>query len=204
MKKLIYRHGVMDCGKIALLLQVAYNYEKKGMKVRVLKPTLDTKGEDEVVSRIEGLHRKVDYLINNTEELKDYLSKLYEDNISCVLVDEAQFLNNEQISELYYFTKKYNIPVICYGLRADFRGILFEGSASLFALADTIEELITICECGRKARFNARIENGEYVSDGKQIIIDGESDVKYEGLCGLCYLKKVLHKNLELIWYYQD
>lgn len=199
MKKLIYRHGVMDCGKTALLLQVAYNYEKKGMKVRVLKPELDTKGEDEVVSRIEGLHRKVDYLVDDVEELKEYLKELSKENISCVLIDEAQFLNNDHISELYYFTKKYNIPVICYGLRTDFRGFLFPGSASLFALADTIEELITICECGRKARFTARKENGEYVSTGKQIIIDGESNIEYEGLCGVCYLKKVLHKDLESI-----
>lgn len=196
MKKLIFRQGPMNCGKTALLLQVAHNYEEKGMKVIIMKPKIDTKGGTKIVSRI-GLEREVDYLIDDINDFKQYLSKLKEKEISCVLIDEAEFLNNNHISELYYFTKKYDIPVICYGLRADFRAELFPGTESLFAWADTIEELITICKCGRKARFNARIENGEYVIEGGQVAIDGENDISYESMCGTCYLKKVLKKNLE-------
>lgn len=196
MKKLIFRHGPMNCGKSTLLLQVAHNYEEKGMKVIIMKPQIDTKGGSKIVSRI-GLVREVDYLIDDINDLKEYLSKLKEQNIACVLIDEAEFLNNDHISELYYFTKKYNIPVICYGLRTDFKAELFPGTESLFAWADTIEELITICKCGKKARFNARIENGEYVIKGSQVAIDGENDISYESMCGPCYLKKVLKKNME-------
>lgn len=199
MKDLIFRQGVMECGKTALLLQVAYNYEKHGMKIKVLKPRRDIKGEDELVSRIDGLRRKVDYLIDNVNDLKEYLVNISTDGIHCVLIDEAQFLNYFHVSELYYFTKKYDIPVICYGIRADFRRKLFSGSASLFALADVIEELkfVAICKCGREAIFNARLEDGQYTLEGEQIVIDGEkSNVEYESMCGPCYLSKVLKKDL--------
>lgn len=192
MKELILKYGVMDCGKTILLIQEAYNYEKKGMKVRVIKPLRDTKGDDHIVSRLENLSRKVDYLIDDPNDLKEYLSKLKEEGVTCVLVDEAEFLNNDHISELFYFTKKYNIKVICYSLKSDFQGNIFSGTASLFALADVVEELSTICKCRNKATFNARIKNGEYITDGDQIAIDGEDGVSYESMCGTCYLKKVL------------
>lgn len=199
MKKLIFRPGVMGCGKTTFLLQVAYNYEKHNMKVKILKPLIDKKGNNKVVSRINELEpREVDYLIDKVEDLKEYLKKISTENIACVLIDESQFLNYDHISELYYFTKKYDIPVICYGLKADFRRKLFSGSASLFALADSIEELVTICSCGKKAKFSARLKNGEYVLQGNKIEIDGlNEDITYESMCGPCYLKKVLHKNLE-------
>ena len=152
MKKLIFRQGVMSCGKSTLLLQVAYNYEQKGMKVKIIKPFIDKKGNDTIVSGIKVLEpRKVDYLVNDLDDFKNYLLKVANEGVSCVLVDESQFLSYDHISELYYFTKKYDISVICYGLRADFRGKLFPGSASLFALADVIEELVTICSCGKKS-----------------------------------------------------
>jgi len=196
MKKLIFRQGVMSCGKSTLLLQVAYNYEQKGMKVKIIKPFIDKKGNDTIVSGIKVLEpRKVDYLVNDLDDFKNYLLKVANEGVSCVLVDESQFLSYDHISELYYFTKKYDIPVICYGLRADFRGRLFPGSASLFALADVIEELVTICSCGKKARFNARIINGEYTLDGNQVAIDG-IDATYESMCGPCFLKKVLKRDL--------
>lgn len=196
MKKLIFRQGVMSCGKSTLLLQVAYNYEQKGMKVKVIKPFVDKKGNDTIVSGIKVLEpRKVDYLVNDLDDFKNYLLQVVNEGVSCVLVDESQFLSYDHISELYYFTKKFDIPVICYGLRADFRGRLFPGSASLFALADAIEELVTICSCGKKARFNARIINGVYTLDGNQVAIDG-IDATYESMCGPCFLKKVLKKDL--------
>ena len=187
MSKLYFRYGAMNCGKTTSLLQVAHNYEERGMKVVLIKPSIDTKANDSVSSRI-GVERKVDHLVSPEENLKGYLNLLV-GNTSCVLVDEAQFLSESQVEELFVFSKLTNIPVICFGLRCDFRTNLFTGSKRLFELADEIEELYTICRCGRKARFNARIVNGEFTLDGDQVAIDG--DVEYESLCGKCYLTKV-------------
>ena len=187
MSKLYFRYGAMNCGKTTSLLQVAHNYEERGMKVFLIKPSIDTKANDSVSSRI-GVERKVDHLVSPEENLKGYLNLLV-GNTSCVLVDEAQFLSESQVEELFVFSKLTNIPVICFGLRCDFRTNLFPGSKRLFELADEIEELYTICRCGRKARFNARIVNGEFTLDGDQVAIDG--DVEYESLCGKCYLTKV-------------
>ena len=187
MSKLYFRYGAMNCGKTTNLLQVAHNYEERGMNVVLLKPAIDTKANSRVSSRI-GVEREVDYLIMPDEKLKGYLM-LIKDKVSCVIVDEAQFLSEGQVDELFVFSKMTDIPVICYGLRADFRSELFPGSKKLFELADSIEELYTICRCGKKARFNARIVNGEFTLMGDQVAIDG--DVQYESLCGKCYLRKV-------------
>ena len=191
MSKLYFRYGAMNSGKSTLLLQVANNYEERGMKVVIVKPFVDKKGSDAIVSRI-GLSRKVDYLIKDDDNIKSYLKSCYDNKASCVLVDEAQFLNKEHVDELFLFTKKYNIPVICYGLRSDFKTEAFPGSLRLFEIADVIEELYTICRCGKRAKFNGRIVNGEFVSTGSQVAIDGVDEVQYESLCGKCYLEKVL------------
>ena len=190
MSKLYYRYGAMNSGKTTLLLQVAHNYEERGMKVLILKPKIDTKGNDKIVTRI-GLKRKVDHLIEKDENLNDYLSKV-KDDVSCILVDESQFLTRDQVDELFMFTKLRDIAVICYGLRTDFKTISFPGSLRLFELADVLEELYTICRCGKRAKFNGRIVNGSFTSDGNQVAIDGENSVEYASLCGKCYLEKVL------------
>lgn len=187
MAKLYFRFGAMNCGKTTALLQVAHNYEEKGMNILLIKPKVDKKGENKVVSRL-GIDRKVDVLVNGDEKLKDIL-KL--DNISCILVDEVQFMNKEQIKELWIIAKTKDIPVICYGLKTNFKGELFEGSKPIIELADELEELITICKCGKRAKFNARIINGEYVKDGEEVAIDG-IDATYEPLCGKCYIENVL------------
>ncbi len=192
MSKLYFRYGAMNSGKSALLLQVANNYEERGMKVKIIKPSVDTKAEDCISSRI-GLKRKVDYLIAEKDNLKSFLKETSKENISCILVDEAQFLNSEQVDELFLFTKKYDTPVICYGLRTDFKTNLFPGSKRLLELADVIEELYTICRCGKRAKFNARIVDGKFVTTGEQIAIDNQHTVSYESLCGKCYLEKVLN-----------
>ena len=119
MSKLYFRYGAMNCGKTTALLQVAHNYEERDMKVVILKPKIDTKGNDKIVTRI-GLKRKVDHLINKDENLNEYLNTLSKD-IKCILVDEAQFLSRDQVDELFMFTKFKNTPVICYGLKTDFR-----------------------------------------------------------------------------------
>ncbi len=190
MSKLYFRYGAMNSGKTTLLLQVAHNYEERDMKVVILKPKIDTKGNDKIVTRI-GLKRKVDHLINKDENLNEYLNTLSKD-IKCILVDEAQFLSRDQVDELFMFTKFKNTPVICYGLRSDFKTLVFPGSLRLFEVCDELEELYTICRCGKRAKFNARIVNGKFTDSGEQVAIDGENKVSYESLCGKCYLEKVL------------
>lgn len=191
MSKLYFRYGAMNCGKTTLLMQVAHNYEERNMKILVLKPKIDTKGDNKIISRI-GIKRKVDHMIEKDENLGIYLSKVKND-IVCILVDEAQFLSKEHIDELFMFSKIRDIPVICYGLRSDFKTIGFPGSVRLFEIADELEELYTICRCGKRAKFNGRKVNGEFTTSGAQVAIDGEDEVTYESLCGKCYLEKVLH-----------
>ena len=191
MSKLYFRYGAMNCGKTTMLLQVAHNYEERDMKVLILKPSIDTKGDKKLVSRI-GIKKMVDHLIEHDENLKLYLDKV-SDEIVCILVDEAQFLTKDQVDELFMFTKLRNIPVICYGLRSDFKTMAFPGSIRLFELSDVLEELYTICRCGKRAKFNGRKINGEFTTSGSQVAIDGENNIEYESLCGKCYIKKVLN-----------
>ena len=187
MAKLFFRYGAMNSGKTTILLQVAYNYEERGMKVLVLKPKIDSKGEDYLVSRI-GLKRKVDHLVEKDENVFKYIKEV-KDRINCILVDEAQFLEREQVDQLMEVVVKLNIPVICYGLRTDFKMQGFEGSTRLLLLAHSIEELKTICKCGRKAVLNGRKINGKFVFEGEQVAIDNVDNVEYESLCGHCYFK---------------
>jgi len=190
MSKLYFRFGAMNCGKTTALLQVAHNYEEKGMRVVVIKSEIDKKGEKNIVSRL-GVEREVNLLISPDEKILDNI-KL--DNVNCILVDEVQFMPEEQIKELWMIAKLKNIPVICYGLKTNFKGKLFEGSKAVLELADELEELATICKCGKKAKFNARLINNEYVYAGDEVAIDG-IDARYEPLCGKCYLNKVLKIN---------
>lgn len=176
------------------MLQTAYNYEEKGHKVVLLKSSKDTKGDDLVVSRI-GLSRKIDEFIKPKDKVVDVLEK-YLDNLDCIIVDEAQFLLPKQVEELYYISKIYDIPVITYGLRTNFVMEEFKGSPKLLLLADEIQELPTICSCGKKARMNARKVFGEYVTEGESVVIDGKNkNTEYEPLCGNCYLEKVMKAN---------
>jgi len=187
-----FRYGSMNSGKSMALMQVAYNYEENGMKVLVIKSKVDTKGKDALVSRI-GPKRKVDILLDADESLLDKKYNKYLKNIECILVDEAQFLTIKQVEDLWYIAKIKDIHVLCYGLRTDFSSKLFEGSKRLFELCDTYRELVTICSCGRKARFNARKVNGKYTTQGDSVVIDGSNKkVEYVPLCGKCYIQKVL------------
>lgn len=189
MAKLYFRYGAMNCGKSTAVIQVAFNYEERGMHVLLVKPNTDTKGEDKIVSRL-GTSRKVDILVKKSDDLfaRILKAKKKDSKLSCILVDEAQFLEPKAISELFEVAVKLNIPVICYGLRSDFKGKAFPGSIRLFELAHSLEELKTICRCGKKAILNGRMVNGLFVSHGSQIAIDGEAAVTYESLCGNCYL----------------
>ncbi len=187
MAKLYFRYGAMNSGKTTSLMQVAFNYEERGMDVIILKPSSDTKGDDVIVSRL-GMKRKVDALVSEHEDMRDIVNKFSKiKEISCVLVDEAQFLTGSQVNQLLRVAVLYDIPVICYGLRTDFSCNGFPGSIKLLLLAHSIEELKTICRCGSKAIFNGRKRNGKFVFSGDQVAIDGEDEISYESLCGKCY-----------------
>lgn len=192
MAKLYFRYGAMNSGKSTALMQVAHNYEERGMKVVVIKPRIDTKAKDKISSRI-GIDRQVDHLIDKNEDVRDYIYKL--DNVKCVLVDEVQFLSSKQIDQLLFVTIEKDIPVICYGIRTDFKLNGFEGSTRLLEIAHSIEEMKAVCKCGRKALFNARIINGEFVFSGNQVAIDGNDEVTYESLCPKCYFEELEKKN---------
>ncbi len=183
MASLFFRYGAMNSGKTTLLMQTAYNYEEQDMKVLIVKPSLDTKGEEKVVSRI-GISRKVDLILRREDSLFDLVKA--KKGYACVLVDEAQFLTREQVDEALRITFELNIPVICFGIRTDFLSNGFEGSIRLLEISHILEEMKTICTCGKKAIFNARYVNGVLVTEGDQVAIDGEN-ISYKSMCAKCY-----------------
>ena len=191
MAKLYFRYGAMNSGKTTALLQVAFNYKERGMRVLLLKPSIDTKGQGEVVSRL-GVRRPVDVLVAPDMEVLDIVRRDMAEHgaPACVLCDESQFFTPEQVDQLFLVTVDLGIPVICYGLRADFMTRGFPGSTRLLELAHTIEEMKTICECGRKATCNGRKVNGEYVFEGAQVAIDTVDDVEYQSLCPQCWYRE--------------
>ena len=191
MAKLYLRYGAMNSGKTTALLQVAFNYKERGMRVLLLKPSIDTKGQGEVVSRL-GVRRPVDVLVAPDMDVLDIVRRDMAEHgtPACVLCDESQFFTPEQVDQLFLVTVDLGIPVICYGLRADFMTRGFPGSTRLLELAHTIEEMKTICECGRKATCNGRKVNGEYVFEGAQVAIDTVDDVEYQSLCPQCWYRE--------------
>lgn len=191
MAKLYFRYGAMNSGKSSALLQVAYNYEERGQHILLVKPSVDLKGEDYVVSRVGG-RRRVNVLAHDDSNLYEEILELKKvKQIDCVLVDEAQFLQSEQVDQLFALTLE-GIPVIAFGLKIDFAREVFPGSARLLALAHSLEELKTICRCGRKATFNGRKNDGQWVTSGEQVIIDELVEaVTYESLCGHCYSNNI-------------
>ena len=189
MAKLYFRYGAMNSGKSTALIQVAHNYEERGMSVLLIKPAVDTKGADTVVSRI-GASRTVDLLATPDVDLFEAVAAANaEKPISCVLADEAQFFTPAQVDQLFMVAVVQGIPVICYGIRSDFQMKGFPGSTRLLEIAHSIEELKTICTCGKKALINARMVNGEFVFEGAQVAIDGEASVEYRSVCPQCYFR---------------
>ena len=191
MAKLYFRYGAMNSGKTTALLQVAFNYKERGMRVLILKPSIDTKGSDCIVSRL-GVRCKVDQLVTPEMNIIELVRAdcAAHGAPACVLCDESQFFTAEQAEQLFLVTVDLNIPVICYGLRADFMTRGFPGSTRLLELAHTIEEMKTICACGRKATCNGRKINGEYVFEGDQVAIDMQWDVEYQSLCPQCWYRE--------------
>ena len=177
MAKLYFRYGVMGSSKTANALMVRYNYEERGQDALLVKPAVDQRDGARFVASRAGLSHPCIYFSDLMEmtprQLKPY---------ACIIVDEAQFLTRDEVRYLTDLVDDWNIPVICYGLRTDFKGELFPGSAELLATADVIEEVKTICWCGKKALCNARFdESGHVIKEGEQVVL-GAND-KYIGLC---------------------
>lgn len=189
MSKLYFRYGAMNSGKSTNLLQVAHNYEERDMRVIIIKPKTDSKGGVSVVSRL-GVVREVDYAIDDDTNLVDLVvAHQSKEALHCVLVDEVQFLTSKQIDQLFEVAVTLSLPTICYGLRTDFKMDGFEGSQRLLLLAHELEELKTICFCGKKALLNGRQIKGQFVFEGAQVQIDLGGEVEYQSLCPKCYFK---------------
>lgn len=189
MAKLYFRYGTMGSAKTLNLLAVAHSYQIQQKKVLVLKPQLDTRfGEDSVRSR-SGLEKPADLLVSEGTRLTSETLK----TLSCILVDEAQFLHPDFIDHLREISRDMNIPVICYGLRTDFRTHLFPGSKRLLELSDSIEEIKNTCHyCNRKSIFNMRLVNGKGVVEGPQILLGAEES--YLSVCANCYRKHTAYR----------
>jgi thymidine kinase len=195
MSKLYFRYGAMNSGKSTALLQAAFNYEERSQYVLLTKPAIDYKGDKNIVSRL-GVTRAVDFIVRPEDSLRElfhqYRTEFEERNsqpIACLLIDESQFLTEAQVDEALEIAVLDNIPVLAYGIRTDFQTKSFPGSRRLMEIAHSLEELKTICRCGRKAMFNGRLLNGRFIFDGEQVAIDGD-EVTYESLCASCYLEK--------------
>ena len=173
MAKLYFRYGAMGSSKTANAIMVQYNYQERGQSALMLKPRLDNRDGERTVGSRSGLSAPCRFV--------EELDEIDLTGCDCIIVDEAQFLTKAQVQKLVDIVDDMNIPVICYGLRADFQGNLFEGSHWLMAWADTIEEIKTVCWCGRKATTNARLMNGKVVKSGAQIVLGGNES--YVALC---------------------
>jgi len=200
MAKLYFRYGAMNSGKSTALLQAAYNYEERGQRVLLAKPAIDSKGEASILSRL-GVARPVDFTIDASDDVyalfereRAELRARTGDDVSCLLIDEVQFLSEGQVDDLLRIAIQEGVPVLAYGIRTDFQTVAFPGSRRLLEIAHSLEELKTICRCGRKAVFNARKIDGRFVFDGDQVAIDttgaAVGEVTYESLCGACYLEE--------------
>jgi thymidine kinase len=186
MAKLYFRYGTMDSAKTMNLLAVAHNYRQQGKNVVLLKPRLDDRFGGGVIASRSGLEKKVDFLLDDDSVLDPEQFA----GLDCVLVDEAQFLSPKLVEQLRALTRTHHVPVICYGLRTDFRTRLFPGARRLFELADSIEEVKVTCQyCNRKAIFNMRLIDGVATERGEQVQIGGNES--YAPVCHQCYVERL-------------
>ena len=182
MAKLYFSYSTMNAGKSTVLLQASHNYGERGMKTMLFTAELDNRSKVGNISSRIGLSEKASTFNNDDNLFYSVEERLNKDKISCVFVDEAQFLTDKQVWELSDVVEILNIPVMCFGLRTDFQGKLFEGSSSLLAIADELKEIKTICHCGKKANMVVRVDsNGKVLKEGAQIEIGGNE--KYISLC---------------------
>jgi thymidine kinase len=190
MAKLYFSYSAMNAGKSAILLQSAYNYHERGMKTLLLKPEVDTRDplSNHIVSRI-GIKAQAEVFSTDTN-LEEFIKQYYnKTKVDCILLDESQFLTPDQVWQLASISDDFGIPVMCYGLRTDFKGNLFPGSATMLAIADDVREIRTLCWCGRKATMTMRFDaEGKAITDGNQVDVGGNE--KYISLCRRHWLEK--------------
>ena len=196
MAKLYFKYGAMGSSKTAQALITKYNYEENDMRVWLIKPSADTRdGVGTIRSRI-GLEAECEVIAPNVDVFARFLgSQVRRCNV--IIVDECQFLTPQQIEQLRSIVDEHNIPVLCFGLRTDFQTRLFPGSMRLMELADCIEEIKTMCDCGAKATVNARINDGHIVTEGAQVVLGGNDC--YIAMCHRCYVNGIReHKKIKL------
>ena len=196
MAKLYFKYGAMGSSKTAQALITKYNYEENDMRVWLIKPSADTRdGVATLRSRI-GLEAQVD-VITPAIDICRLFSEKKKDQCDVIIVDECQFLVSEQIDQLRTIVNDFSVPVLCFGLRTDFQTRLFPGSRRLMELADVIEEIKTMCDCGAKATVNARINDGYIVTEGAQVVLGGNDC--YIAMCHRCYIQGIReHKKIKL------
>ncbi len=196
MSKLYFRFAAMNAGKSTHLLQAAYNYEERGMRVRLFTAAHDDRGGVGVIASRLGLQRQVETFgaetvfdsagLDESRRQAQGQDPVPGQALACILIDEAQFLTPEQVRQLHRLAHQHPVPVLCYGLRSDFRGDAFPGAAALLTLADDLEEMKTICACARKASMNLRVDaQGRRVKEGEQVMIGGNES--YRAVCPSCF-----------------
>lgn len=187
MAKLYFKYGTMGSSKTAQALITKYNYEENGMTVWMVKPSADQRDGEIILRSRVGLQSPAE-VIAPEADIKELFA--HRDKTDVIIVDECQFLTREQIDQLRDIVDVFNIPVICFGLRTDFRSTLFSGSHRLFEVADTITEIKAICDCGAKATTNARIDaDGYVVTEGAQLLLGGND--RYIAMCHKCWVRNI-------------
>ena len=196
MAKLYFKYGAMGSSKTAQALITKYNYEENDMNVWLIKPSADTRDGAAILRSRIGLEAKVEVIAPAVDVYARFLGgKARRSDV--IIVDECQFMTEKQIDQLRTIVDEYNIPVICFGLRTDFQTRLFPGSRRLMELADVIEEIKTMCDCGSKATVNARINDGYIVTEGAQVVLGGNDS--YIAMCHKCYIRGIReHKKIKL------
>ena len=196
MAKLYFKYGAMGSSKTAQALITKYNYEENDLNVWLIKPSADTRDGVQILRSRIGLEAEVDVIAPEVDIYARFLGgKIRKCNV--IIVDECQFLTEKQIDQLRAIVDEHNIPVMCFGLRTDFQTHLFPGSRRLMEIADTIQEIKTICDCGAKATVNARVNDGYIVTEGAQVVLGGNDC--YIAMCHKCYIRGIReHKKIKL------
>ena len=196
MAKLYFKYGAMGSSKTAQALITKYNYEENDLKVWLIKPSADTRDGAAILRSRIGLEAQVEVIPPEVDIYARFLGgKARRSDV--IIVDECQFLTEKQIDQLRNIVNEHNIPVLCFGLRTDFQTRLFPGSRRLMELADCIEEIKTMCDCGAKATVNARINDGYIVTEGAQVVLGGNDS--YIAMCHKCYIRGIReHKRIKL------
>lgn len=186
MAKLYFKYGAMGSSKSAQALITKFNYEELGMKVWLIKPSVDTRDGAEIIKSRIGLEQRAQIILP-----EDDITEKFEEHsdLDVIIADECQFLTPEQIDQLRWLVDERGIPVLCFGLRTDFQTHLFPGSRRLFEVADSLTEIKTVCSCGHKATVNARIANGRVVTEGAQVFLGGNDS--YIAMCHRCWKRRI-------------